>query len=223
MGDRALPRALLPAAAGLALVGGIVWARPGALVVAGVATWLPAYLGARVLRQRGRLDDPLLVACGLGWGSVVVLHWVVPDVTAAWRDMLQQIVPAEETADGTALTAAQIRSSLDAVAPLMTAALGASVTLGAIASVVLGRWWQAVLDAPGSFQRAFHDLRMGQVAAVVTAALVAAAFATPVALVRGLAAAAGGTGGLWQRVTVHLVGATTGQRPSWWSAGRPAV
>jgi hypothetical protein len=215
LGDRALPRALLPAAAGLALVGGIVWARPGALLVAGVATWLPAYLGARVLRQRGRLDDPLLVACGLGWASVAVLHWVVPDVTAAWRDMLQQIVPAEETADGTALTAAQIRSNLDAVAPLMTAALGASVTLGAIASVVLGRWWQAVLDAPGSFQRAFHDLRMGQVAAVVTAALVAAAFATSAALVRGLAAAAAVVFVVQGLAVVHGVVARRGLGNGW--------
>lgn len=190
LGDRALPRVVVPALAVLALLGGLVWGRPGALVLAGLTTWVPAYLGARVLRQRGRLDEPLLLACALGWLLVAALHLLVPDLTATWRELLEQVLPPEQSAAGTALTAEQLGEALDALAPMMTAALGASVTLAAIASVLLGRWWQAVLDAPGSFRTAFHGLRMGQVAAAIAGVLVAGAFAAPATPIKGFAAAA---------------------------------
>ncbi len=190
LGEAALPRVIVAALAALALVGALSWGRPGALVLAGLIAWVPAYLGARVLRQRGRLDDPLLVACALGWAAVAALHLLVPELTAEWRDLLTRVLPPEQSASGTALTPEQIDDMLDALAPLMTAALGASLTLGAIASVLIGRWWQTVLDAPGTFQPAFHGLRVGQVAAVITAVLVGGALAAPATPIKGFAAAA---------------------------------
>ncbi len=215
LGDRGLPRVVLPALAGLAVVGGLVWGRPGALALAGVIAWAPAYLGARVLRQRGRLDDPLLVACALGWAAVAGLHLLVPDLTAAWREVLAQVVPPEDSASGTAWTAEDIANRLDALAPMMTAALGASVTLGGVASVLLGRWWQTVLDAPGAFQTAFHGLRMGQVAAAITALLVAGALAAPATPIKGFAAAAAVVFVIQGLAVVHGVIARRGLGRGW--------
>jgi hypothetical protein len=190
LGDRALPRVVGPALAACALVGAGLWGQPLAFAGAALATWVPAYLVTRVLRQRGRLDDALLVACGLGWLTVAALHLFVPDLVGLWRETLERIIQPGQGAAAAQLDQERIVAAIDRLAPMMTAAVGAAVTLGAIASGLLARWWQAFLDAPGAFRVAFHRLRMGQVAAAITAVLIAGALAAPGMAIKAFAAAA---------------------------------
>ncbi len=215
LGDRAVPRVVLPALAACALVGAGIWGQPVAFAGAALGTWVPAYLVARVLRQRGRLDDALLVACGLGWLTAGALHFFVPDLVGLWRETLERIIQPGQGATAVQLDQERLAAAIDRLAPLMTAAVAAAVTLGAIASGLLARWWQAVLDAPGAFRAEFHRLRMGQVAAAITAVLIAGAFAAPSLPIKAFAASAAAVQVVQGFAVVHGVIAQRGLSRRW--------
>lgn len=187
VGPAALLRVGLPALAAVALAGGLVWGRAGAVALAGLAAWAPVAIAAIVLRQRIRLDDALLVACSLGWIVVLGIHMAVADPAAAWHQALLEAFPPERFAAEMQVSAEALRQVIDRMAPLMTGVLAASVVFGTITSLLLARWWQAVLYNPGGFQQEFHGLRLGRVAASVAALVCAGALAFDVALLQALA------------------------------------
>lgn len=187
LGPGALLRVGLPALAAVALAGWLVWGQPGAVALAGLAAWAPVAGVALVLRQRVRLDDALLVACAFGWVVVLGIHMAVADPAAAWRQALLEAFPPERFAADMQISAEALRQVIDRMAPLMTGVLAASVVFGTITSLLLARWWQAVLYNPGGFQQEFHALRLGRVAAAVAAAVCAGAIGLGVALLQALA------------------------------------
>jgi hypothetical protein len=215
LGDAGLPRVVVPALVALALVGAAAWGQPLALVAAAAGTWLPAYLVTRVLRHRGRLDDALLVACAVGWATVALLHLLVPDLVGLWRETLERIIQPEERAASTQLYAAQLASAVDKLAPMMTAAVGAAMTLGAIVSGLIAHWWQTVLDAPGAFQGEFHQLRIGQLAAAITAVLGVGVVVMPGLPLKAFAAVAGVVFAVQGLAVVHGVVARRGLTRRW--------
>jgi hypothetical protein len=187
LGAAALLRVALPSLAAVALAGWIVWDRPGALFLAGLAAWVPVVIVALVLRWRVRLDDALLAACALGWVVVLAVRLAVADPVAAWHGLLLEAFPPERLAADMQVSAEALRQVIERMAPLMTGVLAASVVFGTITGLLLARWWQAVLYNPGGFQREFHALRLGRVAAAVTAVVCAGAIASGVALLEALA------------------------------------
>lgn len=187
LGAAALLRAGLPALVAVALAGWIVWGRPDGTALAALAAWAPVAVVALVLRWRVRLDDALVVACAMGWIVVLATHVAVADPAAAWRGALLQAFPPERFAAEMQVSAEALRQVIDRMAPMMTGVLAASVVLGTVTSLLLARWWQAVLYNPGGFRQEFHDLRLGRVAAVVAAAVCGGALASGVALLQALA------------------------------------
>ena len=63
----------------------------------------------------------------------------------------------------------------DLWATRMAAFFGAVTTAGLMLTLVLARWWHAVLDNPGGFGREFRALRVGRTPLVVSAAVAAQA------------------------------------------------
>lgn len=188
LGDGALARMGLPALVVVTAAGGLATGRPGVALLGAVATWGPPILVARMLRRRARLDDALLVACGIGWVVVVGVHVALADPAATWHELLTTVMqPQRMAAEMQQVTPQAIEGLIDDVAPLMTGLVAASVAFSAVTSVLLARWWQSLLDRPGAFQAEFHRLRLGRVAASATAVLGIAAAATPIALIDGLA------------------------------------
>jgi uncharacterized protein YybS (DUF2232 family) len=61
-----------------------------------------------------------------------------------------------------------LTDELQALSRLMTGVVLASLLLGAICSVILARWWQALLVNPGGLQKEFTGLRLGQSAGLLT-------------------------------------------------------
>ncbi|MDZ7748941.1 MAG: DUF2232 domain-containing protein [Halofilum sp. (in: g-proteobacteria)] len=215
LGDAALARMALPGVAVVALAGLAAFGRPGAVLVGALAAWLPAIVLARVLRQRARLDDTLLVACGLGWLVVAGIHLWLPDPAAAWRELLAALIQPQRMAAELQVSPEALEQLITRSAPLMTGMLGASVVLSAVTSVLLARWWQALLDNPGGFQREFHALRLGRVAAATTAVLGAAAALTSSMLVAGLALVALTVYVLQGLAVVHGVVRRRGMHVAW--------
>jgi len=189
LGPAALLRAAVPALLGIALLGGVLWGRPGALALAAVAAWLPTQLAALVLRRSVRLDIALLAVAAMGWLVVIVAELALADPAATWQQTLLAVFPPDQLATETRVSAEAIRQLIARMAPLMTGVLAASVVFSTVTSLLLARWWQAGLYNPGGFGREFRALRLGRVAAVVAAVLCGAALGLDVHAVRGLALA----------------------------------
>lgn len=218
LGDGPLLRMGLPALAVIALAGGLVWGRPGVALLGALATWAPPVLVARMLRRRSRLDDALLLACAIGWVVVGGIHAAVPDPAVMWHELLTTALQPERMAAEMQVAPESLTGLIDRMAPLMTGMVAASVAFSAVTSVLLARWWQSRLDGPGAFGREFRALRLGRVAAGITAALALAAAATPPALLDGLALVAVSVYVFQGLAVMHGVVARRGMGKGWLAA-----
>lgn len=201
----------------LALVaaGWLVLEHPAAVAIGACATWLPAALIAWTLQHRARLDDALLVACVLGWLLVIGLYTVLDDPVRWWQEALLQFMPPERVEADLAIPADRVRELIERAAPLMTGMLAASAVTGAIASVLLARWWQAGLYHPGAFGHEFRGLRLGRVAASILAILCAAALVVPGALLDAVAFVALAVYVFQGLAVAHGVVAVRGMHVAW--------
>lgn len=187
LGPAALARMALPAIVGVVVVGALVTGQPVGVVLASIGAWAPVVAIAAVLRRRGRLDDALLAACAMGWLAVVAQYVVLADPAATWQEMLRLVLPPEQLASQAGVAADDVAQMIERMAPLMPGLIGASVVFGAVTSLLLGRWGQALLDNEGGFGREFRSLRLGRVAAVTAGLVCLAAAVTTSAPVVGLA------------------------------------
>lgn len=178
LGPAALARMALPAIAGVVVVGALVTGQPGGVVLAGLGAWAPVVAVAAVLRRRGRLDDALLAACAMGWLAVLAQYLVLADPDATWQQILRQMLPPEQLASQMGVAASDVARMIERMAPLMPGLIGASVLFGAVTSLLLGRWGQALLDNEGGFGHEFQALRLGRVAAMIAGLVCLAAALT---------------------------------------------
>lgn len=142
--------------------------------------WLPVFLIALWLRYSVSLAQALEIAAGLAGVAVAVFYLLHADTAGYWREVFGQareMFPAQSAPDATTW-----QEVVAALAPEMTGLWGVNLLGLAVASLLLGRWWQAMLYNPGGFREEFHALRLERwFAWVVLAWLIAAA-----ALGRGL-------------------------------------
>jgi hypothetical protein len=76
---------------------------------------------------------------------------------------------------------------IDAWSRTMWGALAALALATVFGAVLLGRWWQSLLDTPGSFGVEYRQLRLGRALGVATTVLFIVALLTDSALVASLA------------------------------------
>jgi hypothetical protein len=69
----------------------------------------------------------------------------------------------------------------------MWGALAALTLATVFGGLLLGRWWQSLLDTPGSFGIEYRQLRFGRALGIATTVLFIAALATESALIASLA------------------------------------
>lgn len=151
--------------------------------------WVPLFGLAIVLRQSISLGRTLQVVAALGCALVVVAFWVlgnpnqwVPPLLAEWQQWLvdQGGLTAEQSA--------QFVAPIELVQPFLPGVLVAGSMLSLVLSLLLGRWWQALLFNPGGFQQEFHSLRLGPVLAIITLVLGVAAWWFEISLLTNLSA-----------------------------------
>jgi hypothetical protein len=131
--------------------------------------WLPAIIAAMVLARTVRLDHAVLAIIACGVISVIGLTLVTGDSTEFWRSQFAGTgsVAMEPGGSSVALTEEQQEAFIDAMARMMTGALGVSVMSIALGALFLARSWQAGLFNPGGFQKEFHSLSLGRNAALI--------------------------------------------------------
>ncbi len=139
----------------------LVWLRtPLPAVALILAIWLPAWLCAQVLRIT-RSQGAMLLAIGILGGVFAGGMWVLTDDAEAWwREWLGRVL---EQAQGSSGLNAEL---VDRVAPLMNGLMAAAVSLSLTITMLIARWWQAILYNPGGFRTEFQELRLPRLLAV---------------------------------------------------------
>ena len=116
-------------------------------------SWVPLWVLAIVLRQT-RSQGAALAAGGLILAAaIVVVRQYLGDPAAWWARVLDELFSwLSFSGDWEPI--------IDRIAPLMTGIVAAGALLGLAVTLILARWWHAVLDRPGGFGEEFRALRM---------------------------------------------------------------
>lgn len=161
-------------------------AQPGgwlALAI-GLLFFGPVLLGW-LLRRTGSLN---LVFQVVMLGMVVLLATVylsLPDPVGMWRQQIESVWASMANAglriegDKNPIIAAWSRTMWGALA-----ALSLAIVFGAL---LLGRWWQSLLDTPGTFGIEYRRLRLGRALGIATTVLFISALVSDSALIASVA------------------------------------
>lgn len=166
------------------LLGYLIWRTPAPGMSSLLAVILPVVALATVLRRTVSLSLTVEVAGLIGVAIVAGMMLLGGDMVPAWREQMEAVLrPAmDPAATGSAmmeLSPAQIDQVIDLIARNMAGIIVTFVTLGALAALLIARWWQAMLYNPGGFRREFHALRLSKAASLAALAVIGLAMAAP--------------------------------------------
>lgn len=140
-----------------------------------VPLWLLALVLRQTLSLAATIKVSLLMAALILLGCAVY----VGDLAIWGRALLEDaMAPFLEQAqlDSEQAAMTQVLDYLDDLAPIALGLLVASSLLTVLLSLLLGRWWQALLFNPGGFRKEFQELRLGQTTALMASMIFAAAW-----------------------------------------------
>lgn len=151
----------LLAGAGLLALSLAVGVDPLVVVGGAMTLWLPAVLVAWVLTRTRSQAHGIQASGAVGGLGVLAFYLGTEAPGERGREFVDQfLVPmAERMGEGETPDT----EVLDAWAGMVPGLLGAALMVAVMVSLLLGRWWQAILYNPGGFQAEFHELRHGLV------------------------------------------------------------
>jgi hypothetical protein len=129
--------------------------------------WVPCWLAAAVLAQTRNLGNALKAVALFGGCALLAVYGYFGDPVPWWIERLQAIA-ALLAENGITLEGLSDAEMLAGIAALMTGMLVASLIVGVAGSLLLARWWQAMLVRPGAFREEFCSLRLGNIAGLLT-------------------------------------------------------
>jgi hypothetical protein len=134
----------------------VVWSNIQVAVVVVVtfalALWGPVWGLGIILRRTVSMPLTLEMAGLIAGAFILIVYLTVGDPSAWWREVLARI-PSSGQANMQPLF-----ENLDQVAGVLTGVMGVVLAVGFIGSILLARWWQAMLYNPGGFREEFHHL-----------------------------------------------------------------
>lgn len=145
----------------LALLSGIHPAAAGAFAL---GIWVPVWLCSLVLRKTESQGALVLAAGGLGVLFVLLTYLLIDDVSKWWQTWFAAWFEANLPPEA----AARYLGLLEAALPLMNAMMASALVTSVILTMLIARWWQALLFYPGAFRQEFYGLRLPRALAVPT-------------------------------------------------------
>lgn len=141
-----------------------------------LAVWLPIWVLAQVLRATVSMSLTLSAAAVMGALLVLVIHTVLDDPVTWWRMILDRFFTEAMSQAALPEGVTSVDEVLDATAKMMTGLIGSAFVVSLIFSLVLGRWWQAMLYNPGGFKQEFLALRLDKTSSIIVVAIMVAAY-----------------------------------------------
>jgi len=134
---------------------------PATIAVTVLMLWVPCWLISLVLRRTVNLAGAMLAAAVLGLLALALIYVVAGDPAPWWYEHLLLIRSTLEEA-GLFPQGVSVDALLQDLSRLMTGVVVASLALGAVCGLLVGRWWQALLVNPGGLHSEFCSLRFPQ-------------------------------------------------------------
>lgn len=134
---------------------------PATIAVTVLMLWVPCWLISLVLRRTVNLAGAMLAAAVLGLLALALIYVVAGDPAPWWYEHLLLIRSTLEEA-GLFPQGVSVDVLLQDLSRLMTGVVVASLALGAVCGLLMGRWWQALLVNPGGLHSEFCSLRFPQ-------------------------------------------------------------
>lgn len=144
----------------IAGLGGLLFQMPVATVLIGLVLWAPAALIGGVMRRTGSLRLGIEAAAIAAAVVVLLQYGLLADPAAFWADALNEFLARR--LDEETLAAANADQLIAMMAGWMAGGVAATWFLGAVASLLLARYWASLLDRPGAFGEEFRQLRFGR-------------------------------------------------------------
>ena len=144
----------------------------------------PLALGV-LLKRTGSLNLCFQVAVLAIGVLLAIVHAALPDPVGFWKPLLLQMLDSMQQA-GIKLEGDR-NALVDGWAPAMWGALGGLTLATLFGSMLLGRWWDSLVRAPGAFGAEYRNLRLGVALGVVVTVVFVLAIATNRPLISALA------------------------------------
>lgn len=127
--------------------------KPGLPFPLAFALWPPVLAAAETLRRSSSQGIALVSVVVFLVTYVAIMHSLTGDVVAFWEGWLQEAV--------TNVKGATVEGfKRDGTLRLMNGLVGLLYGASVIVSLLLARWWQAILYNPGGFRQEFCQLRL---------------------------------------------------------------
>lgn len=159
------------AAIAVAALGSLIAGVPALAMQPVLQLWLPVLLVAGCLRYTASLARALELAAVLAVLAVGIFYALHADPAAYWMAVLERLRGA---LGAEALDPDTWRIVRQQFAPILTGLWAMNLLSLVLGSLLLGRWWQALLYNPGGFRAEFHGLRLSTAFALAGLALLGA-------------------------------------------------
>lgn len=133
-------------------------------LLAGLMTWLPILFVSSVLAMSNSWSKTLQLILLIAVAGVLLFHFVYPDATAFWTQLLEPLKPLLK--QNYQFDDARIDESINLASQWMTGTFAAVFSLLTIISLIIARNWQALLYNPGGFGEEFRQIRIGKKASI---------------------------------------------------------
>lgn len=146
-----------------------IWMAVSVAVLSNIFTWVFAVM----LYRQMSWAKVLQVAALVGVLAVSVIHLVYPDIATWWagqlHDYYTQAAKAVSAAlqEGSAGPTDDQLASIDITKYYMNGLIAGVILLNALLQVVVARWWQSIMFAPGTLRKELHNIRLSRLAGVL--------------------------------------------------------
>lgn len=141
-------------------LGGLLFQMPVATVLIGAMLWVPAAVLGGIVGRSGSLRVGI-EAAAVGAAAVVLLQYgIMSDPAAFWADALNEFLV--QRIDPETLASSNIGELVTLMSGWMAGGVAATWFLASVASLLLARYWGALIDQPGAFAAEFRQLRFGR-------------------------------------------------------------
>ncbi len=125
------------------------------------------WLFALVLRYSNAWHWVLDAAAALGVIAVAVVHLVEPQIKQTWVRLITDYLKSNDLTSAFHMTPDSTTRVVGHLSAVATGGFAFYMLLGAIILLILARWWQSAIYAPGRLQQEFHHICIDRVMAVI--------------------------------------------------------
>lgn len=125
--------------------------------------WLPAWILASLVLFKASISLAIVIAAGISCVLVLGFYFFSSPATEWYELIIKQLLPMLKEAGVPIQEDEQAEKLWRFLSKIMTGTALAIFFIVQTMSLLLARWWQAVLYNPGKFEQEFHQLRFGVV------------------------------------------------------------